>query len=146
MSTPTEPAGSLDWWMDERRSELGMRWVDVAKEAGITAQGLRDIRKSGSMRRPTRVALERALQWTRGSIDEILRGGEPEPIGPSRDEWAPRDELERRLQAIPGLTQKNYRELVDLHRRASDVEDAALAHSSGVHPDSPEGGNETDTV
>jgi hypothetical protein len=69
----------LDLWMDRRRSELGLRWEDVAERAdGVTTQTLREIRGGRRKARSlTKAAIERALQWTPGSIDSILAGGEP---------------------------------------------------------------------
>lgn len=150
MATSDElPLTTVGWEIDERRAELGMRWQDLAEAAGVSRQRLYEIRDSGSassrMRTTTKKKIERALQWERGSIDAILRGGDPTPISAPEDEWAPRDELERSLKSIPGLTQADYRRLVQLHRHASTVEDAALTGKTDVHPDSGADGNNSDT-
>lgn len=64
--------------MDERRTEIGLRWADVATAAGLTTEGIRNVRYgSGEIRALTRAALERALRWEQGSISTILRGGQP---------------------------------------------------------------------
>ena len=61
----------------ERRTQLGMTQVDVDKRGGPSVQTLRTIEnnRSGRLCQRLRRALERALEWEQGSIDEILRGG-----------------------------------------------------------------------
>lgn len=67
--------------IDERRLDLDLRLTDVAERAGITRQTLRRVRfESGEITALTKAGLERSLQWRRGSIDAILRGGDPTPI------------------------------------------------------------------
>lgn len=71
----------LDFWMNERRLELGLDWQQVADAAGITRQALLDIRKGGNMRSKTEHALEAALHWSRGSISAIRKpDGQPTKI------------------------------------------------------------------
>ncbi|WP_242890120.1 hypothetical protein [Actinomadura litoris] len=68
----------LDQLMDTRRAELRLRWKDVAARAGLTTEGLRNVRGGrGEIRSLTKRGIEEALGWTSGSIDSILGGGEP---------------------------------------------------------------------
>jgi len=67
--------------MRERGIELGKRWVQIAREAGITTSALGGIRRGQYRPSPhTARALERALKWEPGSIDAILAGGDPTPM------------------------------------------------------------------
>lgn len=68
--------------MDIRRVELGLDWIDVARLAELTKEGLRTVR-SGEARNPrpkTRRKIEEALGWETYSFDRILEGGDPIPI------------------------------------------------------------------
>lgn len=70
--------------MDDRRSELGMRWADVAEAAGVTTETLRMVRGGDSpIRALTKRGIERALLWQTGSVDEVLAGREPRPVEPA---------------------------------------------------------------
>lgn len=65
--------------MHERRLQLGLRWKDVASQADITEQTLRQIRNGANeMRDLTRQGVERALGWQSGSVQAVMEGGEPE--------------------------------------------------------------------
>ena len=68
----------LDLAMAERSLHVRKRWVDIAREAGITTSALSGIRR-GEYRPSahTARALEDALGWEHGSIEAILNGGEP---------------------------------------------------------------------
>ncbi|MCA1570808.1 MAG: helix-turn-helix transcriptional regulator [Chloroflexi bacterium] len=67
--------------MEERRVELGLRWVDVAEAAGITAETLRQVRSGHADIRPlTARAIEQGLRWKLGSIKAVLAGGEPDVL------------------------------------------------------------------
>lgn len=68
--------------MDERRQALGMTWAEVARDAGITIETLRAVRRgknepSGLTKR----GLDNALQWEPGSVQSVLSGRDPRPIG-----------------------------------------------------------------
>jgi hypothetical protein len=68
--------------MDARRLDLKLRWNQVAAIAKVHEATLRAIRAGTN--RPSQLTgrrLEDALQWSHGSIDSILNGGEPTPIG-----------------------------------------------------------------
>lgn len=66
----------LEQAMNERRLDLGMRWNEVARRAGVSTETLFRFRK-GLRTEETTHAVERALQWQRGSVDIILAGGQP---------------------------------------------------------------------
>lgn len=76
----TEPTHSrLDAAMGERRLELGIRWQEVAKRAGVTAFHLRRVRIGVVPLSPDLEAgIERALKWPRGHIAR-LGGSEDAP-------------------------------------------------------------------
>jgi transcriptional regulator with XRE-family HTH domain len=77
-----EPHTRLDQAMTARSLELGKRWVQIARDAGITTSALSGIRR-GEYRPSALTArrLEDALRWEYGSIDAILDGGQPTPSG-----------------------------------------------------------------
>lgn len=102
MSEPNEPHQRLDRAMRERGIELGKRWVQIAREAGITTSALGGIRRGQYRPSPhTARALERALQWESGSVDAILAGGDPVPLRSTAEVIASTQEItaqvERRL-------------------------------------------------
>lgn len=67
--------------MEERRLQLGDRWLDVANRADITTETLRQIRTGAQPMRPlTKRAIESGLIWAAGSVDNILAGGEATPV------------------------------------------------------------------
>lgn len=67
--------------MDERRQALGMTWAEVAREAGITVETLRAIRRGKNEPSDlTKRGLDRALRWRPGGTASILAGREPHPI------------------------------------------------------------------
>ena len=67
-----------------RRTELGLTQVDVATAGGVSVDTIRNIEHR--RRTPKRVnprtarALEDALEWVPGSIEDTLAGGDPRPI------------------------------------------------------------------
>jgi hypothetical protein len=64
--------------MEERRLELGIKWVDVTRRAGISTRTLERFRNGTGVRTPdTTRAIERALEWRTGSIASILDGQSP---------------------------------------------------------------------
>jgi len=68
----------LDKLMDERRLDLGFTWRYVAVRAGLSYEAIRALRTgSGGIRSLTARKLDRALQWKPGSVERVLRGGNP---------------------------------------------------------------------
>lgn len=68
--------------MNERRQALGMTWAVVARDADITVETLRAIRRGKNDPSDlTKRGLDRALQWQPGSMQNVLNGGSPHPIG-----------------------------------------------------------------
>ena len=64
--------------MDKRRADLRLRWDDVAVRAEVSVAHLRRVRGSQAPLTPfVAAAIEDALEWSRGSIERILQGGEP---------------------------------------------------------------------
>jgi transcriptional regulator with XRE-family HTH domain len=77
----------------ERRQQLGLTQADVVAQGGPSAQTLRHIENGHLEHDPkpyTIVNLERVLQLPRGTIDEVMRGGDmpalPETPAESTDQ------------------------------------------------------------
>ncbi len=75
----------------ERRYELGLSQADVTARGGPSVETLRAVEKNraGRLTDKLRRALERAIEWETGSIDDILDGsphahGHPLPPWPRR--------------------------------------------------------------
>lgn len=101
-----EPARArLAELMDQRRRDLRLTWDQVASQAGIHRETLRQIRAGGGSIRPlSATGIEDALQWHRGSVDAILAGGDPTTLEAEAD----RQMLERNYQdpAVAQLAQR----------------------------------------
>ena len=64
--------------VDRRRVHLGIKWAEIRRRGGPTANKVRDMHKGVPLAdEVTRVALCRALEWTDDSVDEILADREP---------------------------------------------------------------------
>ena len=61
--------------MDESRAEQRMSWEQVARRGGISIALLRRIRSGGRITKDSEIAIERGLDWVRGSVTSVLRGG-----------------------------------------------------------------------
>lgn len=72
-----KPEQLLDSAMDAQRRNLGLTWDDVAQRADISYEAVRRVRQTGKMRPLTARGIEKALQWSEGSVEAILAGGEP---------------------------------------------------------------------
>ncbi|PZG38106.1 hypothetical protein C1I98_24680 [Spongiactinospora gelatinilytica] len=92
--------------MDERRAELGLNWEEVIELTGLTKEGLRTIRRGEALnpRTRSRRGIESALQWTVGSFDRLLQGGDPIPLPPGANTW--QEEFLRRVTAL--LSPRHY--------------------------------------
>ena len=69
----------------ERRYELGLSQADVTARGGPSVETLRAVEKNraGRLTDKLRRALERAIDWESGSIDDILDGSPPRPRPPT---------------------------------------------------------------
>jgi DNA-binding transcriptional MerR regulator len=71
-------------YLETRADEIDLDWVAVAREAGITVETLRAVRRGNNRpSRATRKGLDRALRWEPGSVAAILEYGEPTPVHPT---------------------------------------------------------------
>lgn len=86
-----------------RRAKLGrLTQAQIAHRSGISLDRIQAIEgaKSDRYRRVTLMALEQALEWEPGSIDEILAGGDPTPAGQQRTADEMLTEMEKALTRI----------------------------------------------
>jgi transcriptional regulator with XRE-family HTH domain len=68
--------------LEARCQELRLTWNVVAQRSGLSREGLSRLRRGvGTPRRLTKRGVEDTLFWRHGSIDRIIRGGNPEPYG-----------------------------------------------------------------
>lgn len=136
----TEGAGPLGRAMSRRQDVLGVSWRQIALDGGVSYETLRKTKKGKQRRLPatTRRGLERGFQWPGGMVDRILSGevdvetaahyGMPQP-GSGGAEDSPelgvvqgeipvelRDETERQLWAMPGLTEAQKWMFIRLYR------------------------------
>lgn len=121
----SEPRTRLDQAMNARSLELKKRWVHIAKEADITTSALSGIRRGEyKPSAHTARALEDALHWAHGSIEQILAGGEPTPL-----EDIPPPAERRSERIVPSdeeLAQMNRAELMAVVRQAQASIEAAM--------------------
>jgi hypothetical protein len=73
MPVTPEARRRLAQLMDARRLDLRLRWNDVAAASGMSAEGLRAIRRGAAVPRDlNQRGIEEALQWPKGTIAGIL--------------------------------------------------------------------------
>lgn len=117
MPATGDAASRLDEAMNERRIALGLQWKQIAQRAGLSEFHLRRIRRGQyEPRELTRAELERALEWTTGSIDAVLAGAAPTPLeerDPADMDWAIVEPPEEDFRAITG----HWGELTDFTRQ-----------------------------
>jgi hypothetical protein len=67
----------------DRRRVLKLTQPDVTERGGPSIGTIRGIEtgRSGRLSQRSRRALERALEWERGSVDDVLAGRRPRPLG-----------------------------------------------------------------
>ena len=108
MGNPNGAKRDVTWWIDDRRSDLGMTWDDLAGEAGVSTETLRLASDRPHMRTTSKRKIEKALRWQRGSIDAIRAGGEPTPL-PDVEDYprALQDAVERQLWDITELSEQD---------------------------------------
>jgi hypothetical protein len=77
----------LATFMESRRRELALKWIDIANAAGLSTETLRAARRKGQVPTGlTRLAIDRGLQWAPGSTDRIIEeDGAPEPLPPGAE-------------------------------------------------------------
>ena len=154
---PQPPHERLSKLMDERRADLGLTWEQVADRAGIKYETIRAIRTGDSRgRTPTRRVISIALEWTPGSVDRILEGGNPE-TAPAGQPAAEGDDAGRQaviagVRAIyPGddiaeLIMTQWDKPLELRQRELKRWLAQPAGGTGDANALPSHGNEPDTM
>jgi hypothetical protein len=136
-----EPARArLAELMDQRRRELQpkLTWDQVALKAGIHRETLRQIRNGTStdIRPLSAAGIEDALGWKHGSIDAILAGGEPTPIGEAEPDRfsegiATANAVLDAVEQDPKLRDRLRKILSAGSGHRSDVNDSATEGDSG---------------
>ncbi|MBN9739527.1 hypothetical protein DMP23_46680 [Amycolatopsis sp. A1MSW2902] len=115
------PEQSLGWWIDKRRSQLGLTLVELADAAGMSRETIRAAAAGRRLRPTNKRLLEDALRWEPGSVDAIKRGNEPTSIA----EPAPIRRPDGRTDAIAAV-----RALLDLAVSLREAGDDAEAEST----------------
>lgn len=79
---------NLAIWVDVYKEKLDINDADVNAAGGPSTTTLSKWRKGvgGELQRRTRRGLEDALQWERGSVKDVLDGGEPTPLRRGADD------------------------------------------------------------
>ncbi len=107
-----------------RRAELGLSQIEVAQRGPLSLDRVQAIEgeKSTKYRLGTLMALERALQWTEGSVDRILEGGEP-VAAPSRIHLAEaeRSQEDQEIAELRDLIERANQLLARLDERRRDA-------------------------
>jgi hypothetical protein len=142
-----------------RRTELGLKQVDVAAAGRISVDVIRNIEHR--RRTPKRVnprtarAIEEALKWEPGSFEETLAGGNPRPIlansprtkKPPREQTTARDNsaAETRPDSLPTAapaaeapTQLDTRDRFALARQILTMRSVLSEHQRSLSPDARE--------
>jgi transcriptional regulator with XRE-family HTH domain len=78
--------GRLAALVAQRRVQLGMNKIDVARAAVVTITTYGNVERGESVRDVTYGKIEPVLGWAIGSCNEILAGGEPTLVEPSSAE------------------------------------------------------------
>lgn len=110
--------------IEDRRGELGLSLREVAQLAGITAETLRAVRKGANDPSPlTKRGIERALEWTSGSVDAVLAGREPRAL---RSSTSPMDRAEAILEENERLAAELVERVMRLNRRKREAVEQIL--------------------
>lgn len=120
--------GSLGWWIDERRARLGLTWEQLAARADLSTETLFRAASGRKMRTPTRVKLERALEWENGSVERINAGEEPAENGatmPERDDDSVADRA-RRLDELERFAARLEDQARELRKQIAELNAADL--------------------
>lgn len=88
----------------ERMAELGLSPTDLEQATGLSGVGLANVRKGQRRRYQVRLTrpLTEALRWTPDSIERLLDGKEPRPIGQGTTEPTIAD-LDRKIDELREL-------------------------------------------
>jgi transcriptional regulator with XRE-family HTH domain len=104
--------------MDQRRQQLGLSWREVAAEAGITQETLRAIRRGANDPSTlTKRGIERALEWSPGSVDRVFAGDDPGASGSGPGRAAHRYRITDEEVMNSGLRPEAIRAALRLRRR-----------------------------
>lgn len=138
--TNETPAQRLGRYVRARRKELKMTQVDVQEAGGPSTATLRLIEggKHADFRDGTGTALESALKWAYGSIDDTLTGGEPTPLDGGRARsWMPADGVRDfwAVHARPDLPDLRALSPETVHRLLTTARHAREALSAALNSD-----------
>lgn len=97
-----------------RRAELGLSQIEVAQRGPLSLDRVQSIEgaKRAKYRLGTLLALERALAWAPGSVEQILKGGGPlpadePPADPMGATEAILDDMDRRVADMKRLSRRD---------------------------------------
>lgn len=115
-----------------RRAHLRLTQMQVAELGPLSLDRIQAIEgaKRGRYRVATLAALERALRWMPGSVDQILNGGEPTPIPEPRREPSVSEvvaEAHRDLDRLEALERELARRVTAARKSPKDLERAVTA-------------------
>ena len=115
MAESSGARGRLAEYMDDRRAELRrtdrrLTWEEVATRAGFSVALLRNIRVgTAPITKDSKIGIEQALGWTKGSVDAVLAGGKPTVVPSERSpESITDEEVEDALAVIRAGLKRLY--------------------------------------
>jgi len=79
MLRPVSAHDAVEAVIDAARQDLGIKWTEVARRAGIAPQTLWRYRKGEQQTGDTTRAIEKVFGWPRGYLDAIAGGEAPPP-------------------------------------------------------------------
>jgi hypothetical protein len=112
--------------MDDARLELGLRWSQVAKGAGMTPQNLLRIRKGEIAVTPLAGrSIELTLNWPRGRVEELEEQRTQLP-DPAQFDNTPVEEVARAIAAMIDSDRYSDQQIADTIR--------AIRQRRSIHP------------
>lgn len=128
----TTPVERLDALIEDARLNRALEWRDFADQIGVSYETLRALRKTGKANDLSKRRVENALGWKAGSVDAVLAGGEPTPIGNGDNPPEPDSDEVQQLRAEIEELRAEIKRLSDRkRRRASEKDTPDLADTDG---------------
>lgn len=127
MSPPTPTLGT---YIKSRRVDLIISQAEAARRARVKRQVWIDWETDKFTPRDTsRIKIDDALQWARGSADAILHGGEPSPLATATEAGAPGplppdDEFVRYVRGKKGMSDAWKKTIIEEYWADKERDDA----------------------